>query len=266
MYNEISDLMGSRARAALTIALIAIALWALVEAVSGLKELRFIGAGVPSSNTISVSGEGEIFAVPDIATFSVTVTEEAKDVETAQANAAEKTNEIISYLKGEGIEDRDIRTNSYNAYPRYEFSNALCRDGFCPPMGERILAGFEVSQTLSVKVRDTDKAGEILSGVGERGATSVSGLSFTIDDEDALVAEARAKAIEEARTKAKELADDLGVRLVRIVGFNEGAGAPFRSFSNDAAVFQKAESAPSPQLPTGENRITSFVTITYEIR
>jgi len=258
------------ARTALIAALAALALWGAVEAFSGIKEFSYIGAGVPATNVISVSGEGEVFAVPDIASFTVGVTEEAKTVSEAQDAATEKMNAIISYLKGEGVEDRDIKTINYNVYPRYEYSQTLCRDGYCPPSGDRTLAGFEVSQTLSVKVRDTEKAGGILSGVGERAATEVSGLSFTIDDEDALKAEARDKAIADAKTKAKTLTDSLGVKIVRVVGFYENDGGypqPYYAESfgrgGDMAVTQ---SASVPSISTGENKIVSYVNVTYEIR
>jgi len=245
-----------------------LAVFLFIAAVGEFKGLRYVGTGVPATNTITVSGEGEVFAVPDTATFSVTVQEEAKEVEDAQETATEKTNAIIAYLKGEGIDEKDIKTTDYSVYPQYDYIQEACREGFCPP-GRQELRGFQVSQTLTIKVRDTKQAGELLSGVGSRGAAQVSGLSFTIDDEDALNAEARAMAIEDARTKAEELASDLNVQLVRIVGFYENEGGypvPYAyGMGGDAAV--RAEAVKSvPDIPVGENKILSNVSVTYEIR
>ncbi|MDP2648367.1 MAG: SIMPL domain-containing protein, partial [bacterium] len=173
-------------RMAAAAALGVLALFLLIAALSELKSYRYIGSGVTATNTINVSGEGEVFAVPDTATFSVTIREEAKEVADAQDAATEKSNAVIAYLKGEGIEEKDIKTTDYNVYPQYDYTRSACSEvGYCPP-GRQELRGFEVSQTLSVKVRDTEKAGGLLSGVGSRGASQVSGLSFTIDDEDAL--------------------------------------------------------------------------------
>jgi len=246
-----------------------LALFLAVGVIGELKGLRFIGTGVPATNTISVSGEGEVFAVPDTATFSVTVQEEAKEVQDAQETATEKVNEIIAFLKGEGVDEKDIKTTDYSVYPQYDYLQEICREGYCPP-GRQELRGFQVSQTLTVKVRDTEQAGELLSGVGSRGVSQVSGLSFTVDDEDALNAEARAMAIEDARTKAEELASDLGVRLVRVVGFYEndyGYPTPYAygrgGVSMDAVMESKAV---APELPVGENKIISSVSVTYEIR
>ena len=179
-----------------------LALFLFIATIGELKGLRFIGSGVPATNTITVSGAGEIFAVADTATFSVTVRETAKQVKDAQDAATKKGNDIIAYLKAQGIEEKDIKTIDYSVQPQYEWTRAACSsEGFCPP-GRQVLTGFQVSQTLSVKVRDTKKAGELLSGVGTRGASEVSGLSFTIDDEDALNAQARDEAIADAQKKA----------------------------------------------------------------
>jgi uncharacterized protein YggE len=252
-------------------ALLMFALWGLASAAKTIKEFKYVGSGTTATNVITVSGEGEVFAVPDLATFSVTVTEEAKEVKDAQKVATKKMNAIIEYLKDQGVEEKDIKTTSYNVYPKYEWITESCARGPGYPCGggKQELAGFEVSQTLDVKVRDTEKAGDILSGVGSRGVQNVSGLSFTIDEEDKLKAEAREKAIDDAEEKANELADQLGVSLVRIVGFSENGDQPVyykREMLMAADTEMSSAAAPAPQLPTGENKISSNVTITYEIQ
>jgi uncharacterized protein len=247
-----------------------LALYLLALTVSELKSMRFIGSGVSATNTITVSGEGEVSAVPDTATFSVTIQEKASTVKAAQEKAAQKSNDIVDYLKGEDVPEKDIKTADYSVYPEYEYSTKVCAAGeYCVP-GKQTLVGYQVSQTVTVKVRDVEQAGDLLTGVGTRGASQVSGLSFTIDDEDALKAEARDKAIAEAKEKAEELASSLGVSLVRVVGFSEDGGypAPYAYGRSggvmDMAMSAKVESAPA--LPTGENKIFSNVNITYEIR
>ncbi len=246
-----------------------LAVFLFVASIYALKSVRYVGSGVAASNTISVSGDGEVFAVPDTATFSVTIQERAKDVAAAQTAATKKNNDVIAYLKEAGVEEKDIQTADYNVNPQYEYSNGVCTAGFCQP-GKQTLVGFEVTQTLTVKVKDTDKAGELLSGVGSRGASSVSGLSFTIDDQDQLEADARDKAIADAKAKADELAESLGVSIVRVVGFTENAYQPYYAYGRGGvamdAVKLESAAAPSPELPVGQNKITSNVNITYEIR
>jgi len=245
-----------------------LALFLLVATIGELKGLRFIGSGVAASNTISVTGDGEVFAVPDTATFSVTVQEEAKEVKDAQDAASKKGNDIIAYLKQQGVDEKDIRTTDYSVNPQYDYTNTVCTQGYCPP-GKQVLRGFQVSQTLTVKVRDTKKAGDLLAGVGSKGASSVSGLSFTIDDQEALEAEARDKAIAKAQDKAEILARSLDVRIVRVVGFSEGGGGGPIFYAKAMSLEADGRGgavAPSPEIPTGQNKITSNVTVTYEIR
>lgn len=252
------------------VVLVLLAAFLLVQTVNSIKEFRFIGGGVPVTNVITVQGEGEVFAVPDIATFTFSVIEEGSDASAAQNAAAEKTNGILSFIKEQGVEDKDIRTTNFNLFPRYEFQREASSSEFFPPSGERVLVGFEVKQSISVKVRDTKEAGRLIAGVSELGASSVSSLNFTIDDEEALMEEARSAAIEDARDKAKQLARDLDVSLVRVVSFSEFGGGGFRGLdfavATESIAFDDGGGAIAPALPTGENRIVSNVSVTYEIR
>lgn len=256
------------------LALGALALFLVLLSINTLKSYRYIGSGVPASNTITVSGTGDVFAIPDIATFTVTVEKMGKDVSTAQGQASIASNEIVAYLKGGGIDEKDIQTTDYNVNPQYEWSQASCPPRplnsdspvYCPP-GKQVLTGYQVSQTLTVKVRDTKKAGDILSGVGSRGATNVSGLSFSIDNEDTLKAQARDKAIAKAKVEARALAQSLGVQLVRIVGFSENEGGyPPVYFAKAMSADSAGSAAPSPEIPTGQNKITENISLTYEIQ
>src|SRR3989344_1399035 len=225
------------------VALGMLALFLLMMTVGELKSLRFIGSGVPATNTITVTGEGEVFAVPDIAEFNASVLEVGTDVKSAQDKATKKINDIYAYLKDAGIDEKDIRTIDYTANPQYEWQSQVCQEsGYCPPGGRQVLKGYEVSQTLSVKVRDTEKAGDLLAGVGGKSVSSVSGLNFTVDDQEAVEAEARDEAIADAKAKAAVLAKSLGVSLVRIVDFQE-SGQPISLYREKLAYDMATEGA-----------------------
>jgi len=221
--------------------------------------------------TINVRGEGEVLAKPDIGSFSFSVRSEGKNAAEAQEQSAEISNNIIAYLKSEGVEDKDIKTQYYNLNPKYRYEDRACPFGsYCPP-GEPIIDGYEVSQNIVVKVRDLDKSGSLITGVGEKGASDISGLSFTIDDTDVLEAEARELAIADAKEKAQKLVKDLDSRLVRMIGFYEEEGGFPRPYGYGGDMMEKSVvamdgAAVSPELPTGENTISKVVNITYEIR
>ncbi|MFA7216590.1 MAG: SIMPL domain-containing protein [Candidatus Paceibacterota bacterium] len=247
---------------------ILLSLFLAVKAINAVKEYSNIGKGIYPSNTISVSGTAEVFAIPDTASLSFSVVEEGKDVAEARDKSAKKINSIIDSIKSMGVEDKDIKTTGYNAYPRYDYTRVLCNEFSCPP-SKQVLIGYEVSQTITLKIRKTDKAGEILTKVGDLGASNISGLDFVVDDMDAIKAEAREKAIANAKDKAKALSKSLNVKLVDIVSFYEMEPSDIygRGMGGQAYDEKLMSASPVvPQLPVGENKYVSNVSITYEIR
>ena len=255
-----------KVHAALILALLALAVWGFIAAASGVKAFRYIGSGISATNTINVSGTGKVFAVPNIATFSFTVSETGRDVATAQDLVTKKMNDITSYLKGTaGIADADIQTTDYSANPKYEQTAPCTYSLPCPSSGK--IVGYDVAETITVKVRKTDTAGDVLSNVGSRGVSNVSGLSFTVDNEEQLQADARDKAIRDAEGKAQILANQLGVKLVRVVGFNENGSQPMYAYKTMSAGSTDAAMAPAAaNVQLGQNTITSDVNVTYEIQ
>lgn len=217
-------------------------------------------------NTITVEGTGRAALVPDTARITFTVTESAAAVADAQKAATEKMDAALASLDGQGIDERDVKTLSYNVSPKYEYPQ-MCVGMICPPVqGSPRIVGYDVSQTVQVKVRETDKAGDVLAALGGLGVQNISGPEFVVDDETAVEAEARAEAIEEARTKAKALAKDLGVHLGKIVSFSEGSAGEFYGYGGKAMSAMDASPMSAPSLPVGENETEMTVMITYEIR
>ena len=103
--------------------------------------------------TISVSGNGKVVAVPDIASLSFGVqTGRQKTAEEAMDILSEDMNAIITAIQEEGIEEKDITTESLRLNPAYDWNE-----------GKRITRGFEAQQSLRVKIRDLEKVGTILS-------------------------------------------------------------------------------------------------------
>lgn len=263
MNNTFFSFTYNRLLASVALLMVVVALGAYAN--YALKQSQYLYSG---PTTISVSGDGEVVGVPDIGTFSFSVTEAGVDASTAQEASGTKINEILTALKEAGVEEKDIKTENYSLYPKYKYETEACFPGaYCP--GEQVQDGFEVSQTIVVKVRDLTKAGALLALSGEKGATNISGLSFTIDDPETLKAEARTLAIENAKVKAAELAEDLDVRLVKMIGYYEedGGVTPYYDSRMGGDMMMAEQSAFSaPSVPTGENTTTSRVTITYQVK
>jgi len=217
--------------------------------------------------SFSVSAEGKAVAVPDIAEFSFSVlTEGDKDINSLQNENTEKINSVIEYLKKQNIDSKDIKTQSYNLYPKYTYFP--CRDeGPCPPPE---IQGYSINQSVLVRIRNLNQSGNIISGVVENGANNVSQLNFTIDDRTELETKARAEAIEKAQEKAKSIAKAGGFKLGRLLSiddnhqgivqpYNIGYGVNMDSFSNEAV-----KSIPS--IEAGSQDVIVNILLQYEIQ
>jgi len=193
----------------------------LLGAVASLWYVRAFSQSIePSSfRSFSVSAEGEAVVIPDVAEFTFTVlTQGGTDLTATQQTNTKKTNDAIDFVKSKGVERKDIKTQGYSVEPRYQYYNCtgpILQKGVeidpyvsereaCPPPE---IVGYTVHNMVSVKVRNFEEVGGILSGVVENGANSVSGIYFTVDDPTAVENEARAEAIAKAKDKAEALAD-----------------------------------------------------------
>jgi len=220
-------------------------------------------------NVITVEGTGEVNTVPDIARITFTVSETGASVKAAQDLATKKSDAALAAIKKLGVADKDVKTLGYNVSPKYDYNQPCPPGAMCPMMvsGTPKIVGYDVSQTVEVKVRDTAKAGEVLAALGTEGVQNISGPEFMVDDEDEVKAEAREKAIAEARTKAKKLASELGVRLGHVVSYSEGGNYPQPMYAmGGKALSMDARVESVPTLPTGENKTSVTVMVTYEIR
>jgi len=229
-----------------------------------------------SLRSFSVTGEGKVTAIPDIAQFTFSIiTEGGLDVAKLQKENTIKASAAIDFIKASGIEDKDIKTQNYNIIPRYQSFRCVVvqypadtmREGYAPvnPCPPSEIVGYTITQATLVKIRDFDKTSDILNGIVEKGANNVSSLYFTIDDEKGIEKEARDKAIKEASEKARAVAKSAGFRLGQIISINEGYSYPMVRYQ-EAGLKDASASAPSVRIEPGSQEIIINVTMQYEIR
>lgn len=246
----------------------------VVQIVGEVKKTGMLGeSNVPA--TISFSGHGEVTAKPDIANIYFTISKDAATVKAAQEAVAVIEKKALDVLSSKGVAEKDIKTADASFYPKTEYRQAVCpkmpmMDGgiadpyYCPP-GKQVTVGYTASESITVKVRNIDDASVIMQALGTTGVSNLNGPNYAIDKEDALKAEARKKAIDDARTKAEDLAEDLGVSLGKISSFSEG-GNFYSMYATKDSMMASGAAPEAASLPKGENTISSDVTITYEIR
>jgi uncharacterized protein YggE len=249
-------------------ALIAIlSLFVAVLFINQVKESKYIGRGAAIGSTIYVNGEGEVTAVPDIAVLNFTSSKDAPTAKEAQELLNKEVDSVIAYLKKQNIAEKDISSDYGGVTPKYENVQIYCFKYPCP-QGEPKIVGYTATQSISVKIRAVDTANDVRTGLSSLGVQNIYGPTFSIDNEDNLKDQAREKAIKDAREKAEILARQLGVRLGSVVNFSENGGGAYPMMYSAKAGMGGDMSAQetAPVLPKGENKITSSVTITYEIK
>lgn len=215
-----------------------------------------------NQRSFTVVGEADLEVPTDIAAFTVSVvTEGGNNVAEIQKQNVEKMNNINAFLKEQGVEKKDLKTSQYSLTPRYSYPN--CKDRqVCPPPS---ISGYTLTQTLAVKVRDLEKIGNILSGITEKGANTVSGINFTVDDDNDARQKARTEAIGNAQKKAKDIAKAGNFRVGSLISVFEEEDTEIQSeFSAGFGGSEEIKAAPviEPGTQSGKVRMN----LTYEIK
>lgn len=214
-------------------------------------------ADIPPPPRIIVSGEGEATAAPDLAMLTLSVMREAKTARAALDANNDAMAAVIAAMKSGGIADRDLQTAGIQINPRYNYTNEP--DG----TQKAELVAYQVTNTLSVRVRDIDKTGEILDKAVTLGVNEGGGISFTNADPSLVITQARKKAVSDAIAKAKTLAEAAGVSVGKVVEISEQSYAP-QPMPMSAKSFDSARAAVPVQ--AGENSYRVQVNVTFEIK
>lgn len=242
-----------------TLVLVVVVVYLAVATSNQVKQGRYIGRPATERDTITIQGEGKVTAIPDIGEISVGIVTKGKDVAKAQKDNITQFNKLVEALKSAGVEKKDLTTSNYSVNPTYEW-----------PDGRQVMTGYEVRQSLQVKIRDLDKAGDIVSIASQNGVNEVGNLNFTIDEPETLRAQAREKALENAKEKAIALTKLTGSTLGKIVSFSEssyGGNPQPIYYTKDMMVRNEAaaDAAPAPSFEAGSQDIVVNATIQYEI-
>jgi uncharacterized protein YggE len=263
-WHEVLDNGG--VRIALIGALSILSLFLLAQTI--ITAQNFGRPGIPATDTITVNGDGQAMVAPDVSRVSFSVQNTAPTTADAQAATTKQANAAIAFIKGQGIADKDVKTLSYNISPQYSYPTPCGPGQMCPAYsGTAKITGYQVSETIQVTIRDLSAVGAVLGGLGKLSVQNVNGPDLTLDNPTAGYDAARADAITKAKEHAMLLADQLGVRLGKIVNFSESSGGNQYPVYATGMMSAKADAtAPSPSVPTGENTYTASVSITYEIR
>lgn len=235
----------------LIVLIIFFSVWSIESIVNSKSRLKEV-ENLKAERTLSVSAEGKVIAVPDIAKINFSVVTEAKTAKEAQSKNTEKMNKVLNYLKELDIDKKDIETTSYYLYPKYEYPN-----------GKSILVGYTLTNSIAVKIRNFEIIGDVLLKSVDLGINQVGDVQFLIDNPDDFKDQAGSLAIENAKAKAGSLAQKAGVRLGKIITFSESEAG-----SIPPIYYAKAEGlgmGGGPQIEQGTQEVRIIANIVFEI-
>ncbi len=210
--------------------------------------------GSSPEHSISVSGTGTVTLKPDVADLHLGVLVNRPTVKAAQADAAGAMTKVIAALKALGIADKDVQTSNVSLQPAYDYSTNIN-----PPR----ITGYQMSNSVTVTVRDLAKLGDAIDNSLAAGATSLDGVTFRVDDQTAAEAQARQAAMAEAKSKADTLAAAAGVSISGVASISEtSAPIPYPIMYGAAGA---APSVDSGKVATPIQAGTTDVTITVAV-
>ena len=208
---------------------------------------------------IWVTGEGKVSAVPDVAILNLGVEVQADTVAEAQSWATKVMTDVLDKLDDHGIAEKDIQTRRFSIYPVRRWSEKDAKE---------ILIGYRVTNTVTAKVRDVDETGTIIDAVARAGGDyiRINSISFTVDDPTPYYEEAREKAMADAETKARQLADLGDVKLVEVTYISEGGLVSVPRALYVETMPMPAPGAPPTPISPGETEIRLSVQVVYSIQ
>ena len=207
-------------------------------------------AGAPQQRTIAVGGTASVTAVPDRAAFSFGVDARAGTASEALSQASATAGRVVAAIKRAGVGGKDVQTQQVSLSP------VTSSDG-------RHIEGYAAGASVSVRVRDLDRAGALVDAAVAAGATTVYGPSLERSDAGDLGKQALAGAVADARAKAEALARAAGGSLGDVISVTESGGAvpPMPYAARDAAA-----AGSSLPIEPGTQEIQASVTVVFELR
>jgi len=237
-------------------ALAGVLLIALVAGVTSIMMSRPVQAqqaGVTGMRQVTVVGRGEVSGTPDTAQVRIGVETNAPTTQEALEQNNQQVQAIIDRMQELGIEESDIQTSEFNMYARYD------------DKGQEVV-GYNVSNTVTVTIRNLDQAGTLLDEVVQVGANRIYGINFRVDEPDSLISQARDEAIAQAREKAEQLAQQSGASVGEVLVITENIGEQPPIPRGYGGAMPAAEQAASDvPVQGGEQSFSASVQVTFAL-
>ncbi len=210
---------------------------------------------------LTVRGDAQLEKPADELRIRVGVVTESDEAPTALRENSRQMNDVIDALKKTGLTDKEYQTSQFQIQPVY-----TRRPRQAPVDWKPKIVGYRVTNSLNVKTKKLELAGELIQAANEAGANSIDSISFGLADPRTHRDEAIRAATSNALTDARTLADAASLRLVRVLSITlDQAAAPRPTIQRMSAGMAMAEAAIPPPIQPGDVTVHANVTVVYEI-
>ena len=214
--------------------------------------------------TLTVNGDAEAPAKPDLAIVRIGAEVQAEKAQQAQDQVNQIMTRATEAVRGQGVAENDVQTSGLNLWPIY--GTRRPRPVQQPQDEEQRLVGYRASNVLEIRVQEVAKVGPIIDAAINAGANRLESVSFALKDDIEPRKKALASAAKEARAKADALAEAMGVTIEGVEEIAEGGvqiypPRPMRRMAGYAAAEAMADTPVQP----GEVRVHASVTVTYRL-
>ncbi len=244
--------------AALAVGLVAGPVLAGVAAPRPYAASNAAASDTPAEHTITVSGLGKVTVTPDLAHVQLGVQVQKPTAKAARDAAATTMANIVAAIKKLNVDDKDIKTTQVSLSAVYDYPNNSAP----------VLRGYQLTNQVTVTVRDLSKLSDVIDGGVAAGATTVDGISFDVADRTSLEAQARDAAAKDARAKADVYAKSLSLSITGVASVSEQVSTPVWYSPNyampAAGAVDKAASTPTP-VQAGSTDVTVTVQVSFLI-
>lgn len=204
-------------------------------------------------NTISVTGEGKVMVKPDEAVLSIGVETNDNDAKEAKNQNDAVMAKMIAFLKKSGINAKDYKTERVNLYQRQDYQSKK--------------KYYQASQSIQIQIKDLDKYETIMAGLIDAGANQINGIQFKSSEVEKYEAEARKKAVQNAKQKANDYAQALGQQVGKAISVFENNTQTIlpRVYQMKTAAYAEDASA-METVAEGEIEISANINIAFELK
>ncbi len=226
-----------------------------------------LAAAPAHAANIEIEAEGPVIelniyesieAEPDIVEIGAGVSTNATTAVEAMRQNAVEMQRVVDRIKSLGVAERDIQTSGISLNPRYEYNRTT---------EQNVFVGYQVSNRVSVKLREIEETGAVLDALVVAGATDLSGPNFSIEDDTAAKTTARKRAIERANARAAEYAQMLGHDGYKVLEINESISGRGEALVGTAMRTADIQLTSAPKSPVQPGLVSTGISLTikYEL-